>query len=455
MSLATATPDLFADLRNAIYQQGPEVGVYAPEAYQGQEIPIRQKRRMRGRGVDIDDPRQSMTLTEIDGVLRWADGYGYRRTTGMRRSRLSGGVDGDIIAPINFEKLEPNEIGKYLRTLDRKLNPSCNFDNPEQGLRQLVNNQWVNPGVKPIASGRVLVFIHGTFSKNEMYIDELQQTDEGKKLLEKVQNKANYDQVLGFDHATLALSPVLNAMDLASRFADSNASVDVICHSRGGLVTRWWLETYHGAGGKARAVMVGSPLAGTSLAAAPRLRAAINLLTNVAHVLQKTAGLAATAFPFFTVITGLLKVLGSVGTLAAKTPVFDAAIAMIPGLSGQALVENNEELNRLNRVCVTKPDYFAVRSDFAPTDPGWAFWKYFTQIGTRTADWAADMVFDQANDLVVDTASMTVLAKPPNTVNIDLVKVHSFQPQQSVYHTIYFRQAETAKFIADCLQLKG
>lgn len=455
MSLATSTPDQFTELRNAIYSHGTDLGVYAPEAYQGQEIPIRKKRRMRGRGAETDDPRLTMTLTEVDGVLRWADGYGYRRTTGMRRSRVSGGVDGEIIAPINFEKLEPNKIGDYLRTLDQKLNPSCNFDKPEQGLRQLVDSKWINPGVKPISSGRVLLFIHGTFSKNEMFLDELQQTNEGQSLLKKIQNRVNYDQVLGFDHSTLALSPVLNAMDLASMFVDSSANVDVICHSRGGLVTRWWLETYHGAHGKARAVMVGSPLAGTSLAAAPRLRAAVNLLTNVANLLQKTAALASTAFPFFTVINGLLRVLGSVGTIAAKTPVFDAAIAMIPGLSGQALVDNNEELNRLNRVCIRNPDYFAVRSDFEPTDPGWAFWKYFTQIGTRAADWAADVVFDAANDLVVNTASMTVLAKPPNAMDIDLKKVHSFQPDQNVYHTIYFRQKETATFIAECLQLKG
>jgi len=65
------------------------------------------------------------------------------------------------------------------------------------------------------------------------------------------------------------------------------------------------------------------------------------------------------------------------------------------------------------------------------------------------------MVFDSANDLVVNTSSMTVLAKPPNAVDIDLKKIYSYQPDRNVYHTIYFRQKETAKFIADCLELKG
>ncbi len=454
MSVFAEAPDRFSGFRNLIYAHGSQLGVYAPEAYAGEEIPIRQKRRLRRRGFDVDDPRLAMTLTEVDGVLRWSDGYGYRRATGLRRSRMGLGVEGEIVAPINFEKLEPSKIGVYLQTLDKKLTPQCNFESPELGMRELVNGSWQNPGAKPLAKGRLLIFIHGTFSKSEMFLEELNKTDEGKRLLQKIQNKKNYDQVLAFDHATLGLSPVLNAMDLASIFRDSKANIDVICHSRGGLVTRWWLETYDAPGrGSVRAVLVGSPLAGTSLAAAPRLRAAVNLLTNVARVLEKGAGLASTAFPFFTVITGLLRVLASAGTIAAKTPAFDAAVALIPGLSAQAMVSNNEELNRLNRICTRSPDYYAVRSDFKPVDPGWEFWKYFTDAGNRAKDWAADLVFDHANDLVVDTASMTVLARAPHELQIDLKRVHDYGSNPKVHHTVYFQQKETAEFIADCLQL--
>jgi pimeloyl-ACP methyl ester carboxylesterase len=450
-------PDTFdpnAGFRNLIYQSGSHVGVFSPEDYpetSDNEIPIRRKRRMRGEAA-YEDPRLAMTLTEVDGVLRWHDGYGYRRGTGLRRSRMSLGVEGDIVAPINFEKLEPSKIGEYLKALDGKLTPHCNFDTPELGIRQLVKGEWQNPGTKPVKTGHVLLFIHGTFSKNEMYLEELAQTREGKDLLDKIQRKTNYDQVLAFDHATMALSPVLNAMDLARIFVDCKADIDVICHSRGGLVTRWWLERYDSrARGSSRAVLVGSPLAGTSLAAAPRLRAAVNLLTNVARVLEKAGGLASTAFPIFTVITGLLRVIASAGTIASKTPVFDAAVALIPGLLGQAMVSNNEELNRLNRDCTTAPNYFAVRSDFKPDDPGWEFWKYFVNIGERAKDWAADLVFETANDLVVDTASMTVLAKPPQPVSIE--KIHDFGQNSKVHHTVYFRQPETPEFIAHCLGL--
>jgi pimeloyl-ACP methyl ester carboxylesterase len=225
------------------------------------------------------------------------------------------------------------------------------------------------------------------------------------------------------------------------------SDIDVICHSRGGLVTRWWLERYDSrARGASRAVLVGSPLAGTSLAAAPRLRAAIILLTNVARVLEKTSGLAAVAFPIFTVVTGLLRVIASAGTIASESPIFDAAVALIPGLQAQAMVLNNEELNRLNRECTTGPHYFAVRSDFKPAQPGWEFWKYFVDAGDRAKDWASDLVFEEANDLVVNTASMTVLAGLPSPVSIK--KLHDFGQNGNVHHTVYFRQAETADFIS-------
>jgi pimeloyl-ACP methyl ester carboxylesterase len=454
MSPITDTLDPHASFRKLIYQGGRDVQVFSPEDYpetSENEIPIRKKRRMRGEGT-YEDPRLAMTLTEVDGVLRWHDGYGYRRGAGLRRARMSLGVEGDIVAPINFEKLEPSKIGKYLKDLDSTLTPDCNFDTPELGMRQLLSGKWQNPGVKPVKDGHILLFIHGTFSKNEMYLEELAKTREGKELLNKIQSKKNYRQVLAFDHATLALSPVLNAMDLARIFVDCRADIDVICHSRGGLVTRWWLERYDSrARGISRAVLVGSPLAGTSLASAPRLRAAVNLLTNVARVLEKSGDLAATTFPIFTVITGLLRVIASAGTIAAHTPVFDAAVALIPGLLGQAMVSNNEELNRLNRDCSTAPNYFAVRSDFKPDDPGWEFWKYFVNIGERAKDWAADLVFEEANDLVVDTASMTVLAKPPQPVSIQ--KIHDFGQNSKVHHTVYFRHPETAEFITQCLGL--
>jgi hypothetical protein len=199
--------------------------------------------------------------------------------------------------------------------------------------------------------------------------------------------------------------------------------------------------------------LVGSPLDGTSLAAPPRLRAALDLLTNVGRAVEMASTVASGGFPFFTVVTGLLRVITSITTLAAKTPVIDAAVAMIPGLSGQSQVQNNEELLRLNQASSLSPDYFAVISDFQPSSPGWAFWKYFVNVGDRLKAAGADLVFEGPNDLVVDTGSMNVLARRPGNVLIPPARIHDFGVSPTVHHTVYFRQPETPVFIEKCLGL--
>jgi pimeloyl-ACP methyl ester carboxylesterase len=443
--------DAHETLRRRLYAEASAIGVYAPDAYKGKDLAVAQLRRRRD--TPVDDPRMAFTLTETDGVLRWEPGYGFAapaRRLGFRRGPVASGR---LVAPINFECLKPSEVGSFLEGFDRKLTPNCDLRTPANGLRELKNGAWSQAAVRPRKSGRLLVFIHGTFSNSENYLSELRVTPEGTRLLERIEK--HYDQVLGFDHATIAVSPVLNALDLGRLFQDSAADVDVICHSRGGLVARWWLEAFDGrAKGNARALLAGSPLYGTSLAAPDKLKAGLDFLTNVAHALEATAGLAAGGFPFLTVVTGLLRVISSVTSLAAKTPVLDAALAMIPGLCAQSQISNNNELERLNQPNSRKVEYYAVRSSFQTTRPGWHFWRYFVNIGDRLKEASADLVFEGENDLVVDTASMTVLARTPEPLEIPQTRLLDFGITDSVHHTVYFRQKETMDFITKSFSIK-
>jgi hypothetical protein len=96
--------------------------------------------------------------------------------------------------------------------------------------------------------------------------------------------------------------------------------------------------------------------------------------------------------------------------------------------------------------------YFAVKTDFEPTDPAWAFWKYFMKPGERLSDFGADLVFPDANDLVVDTASMDALS--------DMVKIEGpravldFGKSPLVHHLNYFAQPEVAAFIRQSLAVR-
>ena len=126
-----------------------------------------------------------------------------------------------------------------------------------------------------------------------------------------------YDRVVFFEHATLSVSPVINALELGRSLAGSTGQIDVIAHSRGGLIVRWWLEAFGSSlrlteGKPVRVVFAGSPLHGTSLAAPDKLQGAMSLLSNIGTFAGATLKLAGTANPFLWVGGKLVEVIVSV-----------------------------------------------------------------------------------------------------------------------------------------------
>jgi hypothetical protein len=401
------------------------------------EVPVRDLRR-RGRR-ELPDRVVTLTLVEDDGVLYWRERSSMPALVRRRARRGGQLITGEIVTQRRFEMLEQDKVNAAIQKLDDRLSPA-------RGLRQVKKAKLV-PVTRESYTGRTLLLVHGTFSSNDHLLAELLATPRGRQLVDRAEK--HYDQVLAFDHPTLAVGPLFNALELSRLFAKSTHAVDVVAHSRGGLVARWWLEALGaGVGGPARAVLVGSPVAGTSLAAGPRIRAGIDLLTNFGSALAGAMNLAGAANPFLTAPVAILRVLLSVTGLAAKLPVPDAMVAMIPGLFAQAAIRNNGELTRLRAGPSLRPvKYHAVRANFEPKDEGWKFWRYFRK--TTLADPLADHVFDGENDLVVDTASMTDLGK----TGAELVDTWDFGTTPDVHHLNYFRQPETLEFIARSLQI--
>jgi hypothetical protein len=411
------------------------------------ELPIGKLRRG-GRRRAPDDRVGMITLTEVDGMLEWEEGTGVVSMAGrrLRRGLSIPAPSGEIVAQYKFEKLPPSDVGKFLEQLDAKLTP-------KPGLRRLDAQGALQPAQPLTGSSssrrRTLLFVHGTFSNNDHLLEELNSTGEGRDFIGLILK--HYDDVFAFDHSTLSVSPVLNALDLARLFAEHKGPVDVICHSRGGLVVRWWLEGFSRAeGGERRVVLVGAPLGGTSLAAPPRLRAALGLITNVGRALSLAGGAASLAVPMLSVAVGLVKVVTSVASLGEKAPLIDAAVAMIPGLAGQSRVGNSAEMLRLRQKTNSPlPDYYAVCCNFETEDAGWAFWRRFRKM--NLADFGTDMVFEGDNDLVVDTRSMTDLF---DDMVIPKTRILDYGTTDRVHHTNYFQQPETIAFIKKSLKIK-
>jgi len=383
----------------------------------------------------------SISLVDDDGVLRWV----YEPppvSIGRRRGRRSVGlVDNvNVVQGFQFREIPPNSIREKLSELDDKLTPA-------RGLRAWIKGRPQKYDPKTM-KGPLLLLIHGTFSKGDMYLEEFGGTVEGKAFLAKA--GANYT-VLTFDHPTLTIAPWLNALDLQRELGVPEGPIDVICHSRGGMVASWWFYFYQP---KVRnVVFVASPLEGTSLAAPARIKSALDLLGNLANGVSRATGAIATVAPMLAIASGLTKILGGVISFTAKSPLLDAGIGLVPGLLAQSRDASNFELERLySSDWASKLRIHAVQSNYEPpenTDPWWKFWTRFRDIPGRVANFGADKIFQDANDLVVDYKSMTQMGhfEIPVDNRLDLTS------EGSVHHCAYFRQKKTVDFLTTVLKL--
>ncbi len=382
----------------------------------------------------------NLQIVETDGVLTLLDRPAFSLPNRRRGPIGISRIRGDVVAERPMEVLPYNQLTKQIERLDAKLTP-------ERGLREWKDGKIIGTGndIRPVgAKKKILLFVHGTFSESEAFFRQIDRRGfhEGKSFLSWAGQ--TYDQILTFDHPTLSVSPMLNAHALANHLGPCGADIDVICHSRGGLVTRWWTEAFDRGRGNRRVAFVGSPLHGTGLASPDNIRNSLNLAANLGSVLTKTS----MAVPVLQFATGMFQIVTSVLRVAGKTPLADTVVSLVPGLAAQSRVGNNHELASLRREIngAQRDRYFFVISDFKSDKPSWQFWKHFQKgkIKNLLLDVGTDYVFTGKNDLVVDTPSMTDLF---DGAKISREHIHDFGSQDDVTHTNYFERAETLDFI--------
>jgi len=408
------------------------------------------RRRATRRGRPDPVHRAALYLNRA-GVLEWhfsavlapSATKGPRRAAALREEA----PEGDLVDLFEFETLDANSVGAFLEKADARMNRR--LESPQRMYRVSRPAPGATPGSAPVTAPlagkkRRLLVVHGTFSRSLALIEGMARATNGDAFFKSVFD--TYDEVLAFEHPTMAVSPVLNALDLRAELAKIDGPLDIVAHSRGGLVTRWALEAFGLPASRVRAVLVGSPLGGTSLASPPRLKATLGLLSNVGAALKGAGALASAYVPFMVAPLAILKVATAVVGVVGKTPILDGAIAMIPGLAAQSRVRNNPELLRLRAMSSGgRADYYVVTSDFQPESPGWKFWEWFR--GKQVANAAADKVFPGRNDLVVDTESMSDMPH-------GIAARRQFGTNGTVHHMNYFEQAGTLSFIMESLQMK-
>ena len=402
------------------------------------KVPIGRRRRRGYRASEVD-PRASVELRrDEDGFVHWV--YTPPRLgapTHRRTWRSSIAPTDQVVQRFAFDALGTNRITSALEDLDARLTP-------DHGMKQWVRAQGAAVGslVKvdaPELTGRTLLFVHGTFSKTQMFFDEFAETAEGRELLAEWEGQ--YAHILAFDHHTLSVGAWSNAVDLIAQLRNVQGPIDVVCHSRGGLVVSWALRLR--ALPVERVVFVASPLVGTSLAAPDRLRAALDRLANYADTAAAAGVALSSVLPIANGAAGLAKIFGNVLRLGSSLPLADAAVALVPGLASQQRSANSLEIRQLFQApWMKEPAMVAIGTDFRPPEtdvPFYKFWKRFHNVGDQLKDAASDLVFPDKNDLVVDVDSMNRLGEQRV---FDFESIVPRPGADLTHHTNYFRNPD-------------
>ncbi|MDI2126037.1 esterase/lipase family protein [Yinghuangia seranimata] len=275
--------------------------------------------------------------------------------------------------------------------------------------------------------GRALLLIHGTFSTCHGGFGGLD-PDTVDAL-----NQAYGGRVFAFDHPTVSVSLAAN-IDALERLTGAAAplDVDILAHSRGGLVARELVRRQAAPDAKyrvRRVVFAATPNRGTPLVDPEHVVRFIDRYTNL-----------------LTLLPGPAEIVGDTlaGLMTAVQVLGHAALTDLDGLN--AMCPHGSVLDGLD-TDAHGTEYYAVNADFEPDA------ELVSKL--RAADLLMDAVFPEANDLVVPTQGVADPGGPTDPVPgfpVPADRVLHFPSQRSVWHSTLFTQPETRAKILEWLR---
>lgn len=273
-----------------------------------------------------------------------------------------------------------------------------------------------------LAKGRSLWWVHGTFVNTPTAFQAFP-----PDILASLSD-AYGGRVAALDHHTLGLSPIENADLVRELIPDGlELEVDIVCHSRGGLVSR----ALAGQGGDPvfnvrRIVHVASANHGTALATPSNLVPFIDRITTIVNLIPD--GPAALVEATLTSVLVVVKIIAKYGLVG------------IPGLA--AMDSAGDFIKGFNATELPTEQY-AVAADFTPSG-GWRAMAMRNLENT-----VVDRVFGTtANDLVVPTAGVY---EGDDSMAVPEHRRLVLPRERGVYHGSFFGQPDVAKQIAGWL----
>lgn len=239
---------------------------------------------------------------------------------------------------------------------------------------------WLDIPPSPGQADRVLLIVHGTFSQTASPVAGL-----GEEFLAWARKK--YRAVIGFDHWTLSKTPEENARELWEKLDPrlrTGHKLDIITHSRGGLVARALVELLNHAEGVRHVVFVGTPNCGTNLANPDNWGRAADVLVNLIHTDPTGVYGKLSGFLVQMIANGAL---GEIPGLQAQNPAATGAVEFLIKLQKKGVLS-------------AEVSYSAVSANYEPSREDFNLKRLLAEAGDTTLDG----LYPGPNDLVVDTA---------------------------------------------------
>jgi hypothetical protein len=357
--------------------------------------------------LEVPDPGpkfgQVVLATDEAGIVNWSlardqtgalatsRGAGGSRTylikrtvgaapTGPGSRGVIGAIGKKLLQVLVFPLIDPvlGAVAEgYARTWEQAHRPyqvrTFTTDNYTQPGSPIDEHDWGR-----LAAGRSLLFVHGTFARAHgafptlprSVMQQLEQTYGGR--------------LFAFDHYTVSEDPLDNARRLAASMPEGlKLDLDIVCHSRGGLVARALAESseLQLAGRElriGRVAFVASPNGGCVLADPDGMSHFIDRYSNWVNFIP--------AGPVIDMLEGVVTV--------AKL----LAVGAMKGLVGlESMVPHGGYLTKVNAGSPASAHYFALASNYEPTDQN---------LRSFAHNLLMDQIFGTENDLVVPTAGV-------------------------------------------------
>ncbi|HVK20074.1 MAG TPA: alpha/beta hydrolase [Actinokineospora sp.] len=333
------------------------------------------------------------------------------------RSRgLIGAVGSKLLKVLVFPLIDPvlGKIGDHFvgrwEQRNRPVRPR-QFTVADHRLTESAPVDWAALGAGP-----ALLFLHGTGSQSHTGFHGV------PDLVLSTLHTRYGGRVFAYDHHTIATDPITNARALVEQIpADAGLRLDVVAHSRGGLVGRVLCELTGEIGltpermSVRTLVMVATPNAGTPLCDPANVTKWLDRMTNLLQWVPDN---------------GLTDILDVILTVAKQV-----AVGAFKGLDGlMSMDPKGTFIEQLNQPVVHKTVYRAMASNYDPPKG--------SSLLRSARNVATDAVFGAAhNDLVVPTEG--VFAKN-GASGFPIAEVEVFDAALGVDHSGYWAQERFA-----------